>query len=104
MRPDHAAVQDQVLHVRIIDEMLMHIFPDIVFAPASKALVDAVPRTIFLRQQAPLGATAGDPEQRFQEGATVSFLTSISAGMALQIGVDFAPFCSRNVMVDMSLL
>jgi hypothetical protein len=92
MGPDHAAVQDQVLHIRIIDEVLMHIFPDVVFAPASKAFVDTVPPTILLRQQAPLGTAARNPQHGFQEKPTLGFLVGIGSGMALQKGVYLAPF------------
>ncbi len=92
MGADHAAVQDQVLHVRVIDEMLMHVFPDVVFAPAGKTLVDAVPLAILLRQQAPLGSAARDPQHGFQEKPTLGFLAGIGSGMALQKGVYFAPF------------
>lgn len=92
MGPDRAAIEDQVLHIRVIGKMVMHIFPDLVVTPAGKALVDAVPGTIFLRQQAPLGAATRDPEHGFQEKPTVGFLACIDSGMALQEGVNLAPF------------
>jgi hypothetical protein len=92
MDPDHAAVQDQVLHVNIIDEMLMHIFPDVVFAPASKTFVDAVPPAILLRQQAPLGTAARNPQHGFQEKATLGFLAGIGSGMSPQKGVYLSPY------------
>jgi hypothetical protein len=92
MGPDHAAVQDQVLHVRIIDEMLMHIFPDVVFAPASKAFVDAVPPALLLGQQPPLGTASRNPQHGFQEKSTLGFLAGIGAGMALKKCVYLAPF------------
>ena len=41
--PDYGTVDDQVLHVRVIDEMLMHSCPYSALTPSGKPLVDAVP-------------------------------------------------------------
>src|SRR3989304_2292509 len=91
MGPNDRAIQDQVLHIWVIGKMLMHIFPDPVVAPASKALVDAIPVAVLFRQQAPLCSAAGDPKHSFQEKTTVSFLASIGSRVASQVRIDFVP-------------
>jgi hypothetical protein len=92
MSPDHAAIQDKVLHVWITDKMLMHVFPDFVFAPSGKAFVDAIPLAVHFRQQAPLGPAASNPEHGFKEKTTVGFLSSVNLRMILQEGIHFVPF------------
>ena len=46
MSTDDRAVNEQVLHVRIIDEMLVHLLPDVVIAPSCISFVDTVPLAI----------------------------------------------------------
>lgn len=91
MGSNDRAIQDQVLHIRVFGKMLMHIFPDPVIAPACKTLVDAIPVTVLIRQQAPLGSAASDPQHAFQEKTAVGLLASIGSRMALQVGIDFVP-------------
>ena len=55
MGPDYSAVDDQVLHVSVMDEMLMHSFPYSAIAPSGESFVDAVPVTILGREQPPWG-------------------------------------------------
>jgi hypothetical protein len=47
-------------------------------APAHIAFVHAIPVSVFGRQQAPLGAAAGDPQHRFDEVATVVYPLQLS--------------------------
>ena len=91
MGSNDRAIQDQVLHIWVIDKMLMHIFPDPMIAPACKTLVDAIPVAVLSRQQTPLRSAAGDPQHAFQEQTAFSFLTSVGARVALQVRVDFVP-------------
>jgi hypothetical protein len=91
MGSNDRAIQDQVLHIRVIGKMLMHIFPDAMVAPACKTLVDAIPVAVLFRQQAPLGSAAGDPQHSFQVKTAVGLLASIGAWVALQVRIDFVP-------------
>ena len=84
MCSDDAAVQQNILHIRVIGEMLKHIFPDLMLAPTGKALVDAVPVAEFLGKQSPLGSAAQNPQDGFDEQPAFSINASISPGMALQ--------------------
>ena len=61
MGTDDGTVDDQVLHIWVINEAGMHLLPDALVAPASKPLVYAVPFAILFRQQAPLGTAPRDP-------------------------------------------
>jgi hypothetical protein len=54
MGPHDGAVDNEILHIWIMDEMLMHPYPDSFVAPTCEALIDAVPGTVMLRQQSPL--------------------------------------------------
>jgi hypothetical protein len=67
MCPDDRTIQNDILHIRVLCEMVMHGLPDPLFAPAGKPLTHAIPVSIFHRQQAPLGATPQDPEHAFQK-------------------------------------
>jgi hypothetical protein len=61
MGTDDGAIDDQVLHIWIINEAGMHLLPDALVTPAGKPLVHAVPFAILFRQQAPLGTASRDP-------------------------------------------
>ena len=83
MRADNGAVQQDIFHIGIIDELVMHICPHVVLAPSCKAFVNRVPVTLFFRQQAPLSTAAQDPQDRFHELPAICFCTSIRPGMLL---------------------
>ena len=74
---NHGAINDKVLHVRLMDEVLMHSLPDTLYAPAGESLVDAVPSAILRREQSPLGTGPGDPQDTFDKAAAFSFLPHI---------------------------
>ena len=88
MGANDSAINDQVLHVWVVCEVLMHLLPDLVVAPAGKALVNAVPLTIFSRQQAPLTATPCDPKYALDKPAALNGITNVSAGTITQKGDD----------------
>jgi hypothetical protein len=77
------AVQQDILHIRVIGKMLMQILPYLMFTPARKALVDAVPVTVFFGKQAPLGSATQDPQNSLDELPALRFLASIGSGVAL---------------------
>ena len=84
MSPDDGAIEDQVLHIRVIGEMLVHLCPYIVVIPARKAFVDAIPVPVFLRQPAPLGSGPGNPQHPFDEAPTLTFLSHIGPRTVFQ--------------------
>jgi hypothetical protein len=77
MGPHDGAVDNEILHIWIRDEMLMHPFPDSFVAPMCEALIDTVPGTVMLRQQSPLGTATRDPEHCFDEAPAVGFLAPL---------------------------
>ena len=77
MGTNHGAVNDEVFHIRVMDEVLMHSLPDTLHAPAGEPLVDAVPSAILGWQQSPLGTRPGDPQDTFDKAAAFSFLPHI---------------------------
>jgi hypothetical protein len=83
MRSHDRAVQQKIFHIWVIGEMLMHIFPYLVFAPARKAFVNAVPVPLVFRKQSSLGPTAQDPQDSFHELPALCFLPSIGPRVAL---------------------
>ena len=85
------AIDDQIFHVRVVNEMLMHPFPDSFVAPASEALVDAVPVTVALWQKPPLRTAASHPDYGFDKPAAVGFLTDIQIWTGVQELKDFGP-------------
>lgn len=84
MSPHNGAIYNQVFHVRVVGEVMMHSFPDTFLAPAGKPLVDGVPVAVGLRQQAPLGAAAGHPEDSFNEASTLGLVTHVEIWTGLQ--------------------
>lgn len=84
MCSDDAAVQQDILHIRVIGKMLKHIFPDLMVAPTGKALVDTVPVAEFLGKQSPLGCAAQDPQDGFDEQPAFGINACISPRMVLQ--------------------
>ena len=91
MGPHHGAIKKNIFHVGVVDKVLMHIFPDVMVAPAGKTLIDRVPVAIFFGQKAPLGPTAGGPEHAFPEKTAIFFLPDVHARMILQEKIDISP-------------
>ncbi len=87
----HRAVNNDMLHVWIIDKVLMHSFPHALFAPAFKASVDAVPLPVLLsktlgteRHHSPLGTGSSLPEYGFDEATALGFLTNVNTWTGTQ--------------------
>jgi len=80
MSPNDRAINEQMLHIWVVYEMLMHLLPDSVVTPAGRPLVDAFPCAIRVWQQSPLGATTGNPQHAFDKAATGGFLPDIDIG------------------------
>ena len=101
MRPDDRTIQEDLLHIRVVCKMLMQRLPDLLIAPACKALVNTVPVPLFVGQQAPLGAAAQDPEHAFQETATGRFPSNVHPRASAQEGNDFCPlvFAKSNTVI-----
>jgi len=77
MCTNHGAINDEMFHIRVTDEVLMHSLPDTLHAPAGEALVDAVPSAIFGWEQSPLGTGPGYPQDTFDKALAFSFLPHI---------------------------
>jgi hypothetical protein len=84
MCTDDGTVNEQVFHIWVIHEMLMHLFPDFVVAPARESLVDAVPVAVRIWQQSPLSTAPGDPQHAFDETTTVGFFANIDMSTGAQ--------------------
>lgn len=84
-------IDEQVFHVWIVNEMLMHPFPDSLITPASEALIDAIPVAVAFWQKSPLGTAAGHPEHCFDKPAAVAFLTNVHLWAGTQKLKDFQP-------------
>jgi hypothetical protein len=77
MGSHHSAINDKMLQVWVLNQMLMHSFPDALITPAGKPPVDAVPFAILFGQQSPLSAAAGHPEHPLNEAAAVGFWADV---------------------------
>jgi hypothetical protein len=75
---DDGAIYNQLFHIWIVGEVLMHSFPDTLLTPAGKPLVDGVPVAVGFRQQAPLGAATGHPEDGFDEASALGFVANVN--------------------------
>jgi hypothetical protein len=47
MGADHGAIENEVLHIRVISKMVIHIFPDFMVTLTGKAFVDAIPLAVL---------------------------------------------------------
>jgi hypothetical protein len=66
-----SAVDQQMFHIGISDEMHVHPFPNTFIAPACEALVYTVPFAISCWQQSPLGTASHDPQHTFHKTSTL---------------------------------
>jgi hypothetical protein len=83
MSPDDGAIDNQMLHIRVIGKMVMHLLPNAVITPAGKAFVDAIPGAVLLWQQAPGGPATGDPQDAFNKASALTFMSHVSSGTVL---------------------
>jgi hypothetical protein len=87
----YGAIYDNVFHIRVMNKMLVHPLPYTFLTPAGKALVDAVPVAITLRQQSPLGAAAANPQHCLYEASALGFLTYVHVWAGAQELKNFRP-------------
>ena len=73
----YRGVNDQVFHIRVVDKVLMHPFPDTLLTPADKSLIDAVPLAVLGWQQPTGSSTASYPKYGFDEAAAFGLLSNI---------------------------
>ena len=88
---DDGTVDNEVSHVWIIHEMLMHLVPDVMVTPTGKSLVNCVLIAVIFRQKPPLGPAAGDPEHRCDKKTAFFCFPGIHSGMIFQKEIDFFP-------------
>ena len=96
MGTDDGAIYNQVFHIRVMNEVLVHSFPDTFLTPAGEPLVDAVPVAIGCWQQAPLGAAAGHPEDGFHKTPAIGFPPNVNVRARAQESEDFRPLVVRQ--------
>ena len=75
--PDYGTVYYQILHVRLINEMLAHPVPYPTITPSRESLIDAVPFPILGRQKPPLSTRPAHPHNRLDEPLAFDFLADI---------------------------
>ncbi len=85
-------VDDQVLPIWLIGKLVQPLRPYALVTPPCKALIDAVPFSITVWQQAPLGTTAQHPQHPIQEPAAVDLTAHINSLTRPQERQDFYPF------------
>ncbi len=80
MGADDGAIDDQVFHIRVLDEMLMHPLPYSFFTPTGKTLVDAVPVAVAFGKQSPGRSATRHPQDGFHELAATLFPSNVEVG------------------------
>ncbi len=91
MRPHNRAIGDDPFQIRVGGEMHKQLVPDVALLPASEPFIDTIPFAIRVGQQAPLGPTASDPEDRFDKAAAFEFIPDVEAGTGLQERIQAFP-------------
>ena len=84
MGPDDCAVDDEVFHIGVIDEILMHTLPYSAFTPSGEPFVDAVPIAIFGWEHPPLRTSSGNPQNSIDEPPTFGFLPNVQISLTLK--------------------
>ena len=84
MSPHDDAIDDEVLHVRVIDEMLRRSLPYITFRPSDELFVGTVPVAVLGWKHPPLCACPGDPENGSNEPFVVGFLSDVHIRLAVK--------------------
>lgn len=82
MRPHYGAVDDEVLHVGVIDKMLMRTFPYPMIAPSGEPFVDAVPIAIFGWEHPPLRTSPSNPQYGLDETLAMGLPSNVQVGLA----------------------
>lgn len=95
MGPDDGGVDDQVFHVGVVDEVLMHSLPDSALAPSGKSLVNAVPTSVFGREHPPLRTGPCNPKYGIDKPSTLSFLAHVQARLVPEELPDLRPLLRR---------
>ena len=84
MRPNDGRVSHQTFQVGIVGTESKERLKNVLVTPARKAFVDAVPRAIGGRQESPLCAAAGDPQDSGDELAAFPLRADIDVGAGPQ--------------------
>jgi len=77
MSTNNGAVQHPILHIWITRKVDKHSFPHAIVTPTSKPLVDTIPVSIFIWQQAPLRPTAAHPQNGLYETSALLWVPNI---------------------------
>ena len=95
MGPDDSAVDDQVLHVGVIDQVLMHSLPNSALAPSGEPLVNAVPSSVLGREHPPLRTGTGNPQHGIDKPSTLSFLAYVQVCLVPEELANLRPLLGR---------
>ena len=82
MRPDNAAVDQQILVASLLNQGLQHPLPDALGRPAGEALVHALAGSVARRQITPARPGAQHPQHAIDEAAVVRCRTPRVTGLA----------------------
>ena len=83
MRSDDRAIDNEVFHVRVIDDPdIIGALPDPSITPTYKPLVDAVPLAILGRQESPRGSGPSDPKDNLDKPLALSFAAYVQVWLA----------------------
>ena len=96
MGAHNSTVDDQVFHVWVLKELLMHPFPDSFVAPACEAFIDAVPVAVAFWKKSPLGTTPTHPQHGLDELTAVCFLPDVKVWTGLQTLKHLGPLVVRQ--------
>ena len=77
MRTDDRTVDNEVFHVGVIDEVMVHTLPYTAFTPSGESFVDAVPITVFGWEHPPLRTSPSNPQYGLNEPPTIGFLPNV---------------------------
>ena len=84
MGPHDRALDDEVFHVGVIDEILVHTLPYSAFTPSGEAFIDAVPIAIFDWEHPPLRTSPSNPQYSINEPSTLGFLPNVQVSLTLK--------------------
>jgi hypothetical protein len=78
MSANDSRVNEQVLQIGVTGKGLMQLLEDALPTPTRESFIDCVPVTILGRQESPLCAAAGNPQDGFEKLAAILLPPDIS--------------------------
>ena len=91
MGANDGAINEQVFEVWISGAKLMQLLEDAGFSPAGETFIDGIPIAVLFGEQAPLSATARNPEDGRKKATTLPRRADVNLTAGAKEGQNLLP-------------